>query len=123
MKKLLIPLVLLLSACATTSVTSETPSSRSGKALLVVKDNIVTIRDAFSIPCQKGLVAQVDCQKVNSIYQQSKPAYDTAVDAAVIALTSGNANDVQAYRDKETALLNFATELSQLAAKYGVNQK
>lgn len=117
MKKLILLILplLLLSACATTS-----PSITTGKSLLAIQSEIVTVREAIGVPCQKGMIAQVDCQNIDSWYQQAKPAYDAAVDATVIAITTGSENDIKTYDVKKAALVSLLTNMTQIATKYGV---
>jgi hypothetical protein len=121
MKRLiLLPLLFSLSACATFSGQTDTPQITAGKSLLAIQTTIVSTRTAIGVPCQKGLIAPADCTSMDLIYQQSKPAYDAAVDAATIALTSGTATDAATFQTKQDALLDLQTQILGLAAKYGI---
>ena len=121
MKKFLLLLpVLLLCSCTTFSGKTDTPQITAGKSLLAIQTEIVSIREAISVPCQKGIIAPADCSSMELIYQQSKPAYDAAVDAAVIALTSGTSTDAITFQSKQEALQALSTDIITIAAKYGV---
>jgi hypothetical protein len=118
--QLLLPLMLLaLSACATTLAPNE-PGIIAGNILLAAQGTIVNIRRQVGVPCQKGIIPQDVCQQIGSIYEQSKPAYDTAVDAVTLYLsnpTAANQADAQA---KQQAIINLASEVTTLAVKYGI---
>ena len=121
MKKFLLLLpILLLCSCTTFSGKTDTPQITAGKSLLAIQTEIVSIRESISVPCQKGIIAPADCSSMELIYQQSKPAYDAAVDAAVIALTSGTSTDAIAFQQKQEALQALSIDIITIAAKYGV---
>lgn len=110
----------LLAACATVSGKTDTPQITVGKTLLAIQHQIVTVRDAVAVPCQRGFIAQQDCKAIDGFYQQSKPTYDAAVDLAVIALTSGQEADAQAYAKQQAALQSLLLNMTTITTKYGI---
>lgn len=120
MKKfLLIPLILLLSACATTSGT-DAPAMTAGKSLLALKEVIVGTREAITVPCQQGIIPVDACRQMDDWYNQSKPVYDAAVDAEILALRGGSAADIRTAEEKQAQLAALASEIAALALKYNV---
>jgi len=118
-KMTLLLLALLLSACSTPGTTPD-PAIIAGNTLLAAQGTIVNIRKQVAVPCQQGVIPQDVCQQIGSIYEQSKPIYDAAVDAETLALsnpTTANQTDAQA---KQQAILNLATEITAIAVKYGI---
>lgn len=121
MKKfLLIPLILLLSACATTSGKTDAPAMTAGKSLLALKEVIVSTREAITVPCQQGIIPAGACHQMDDWYNQSKPVYDAAVDAEILALRGGSAADIRTAEEKQAQLAALASEIAALALKYNV---
>jgi uncharacterized membrane protein len=112
--------MLSMIGCATTSGKTDSPQVFAGKTLLAIQSEIISTRDAIGVPCQQGYIPQAECQAMDSIYQQSKPAYDAAVDAAVIALASGKDTDISASNVKRAALESLAANIIKIAVTYGV---
>jgi hypothetical protein len=116
----LLLLLLILSSCATTSTTTTKQTDAgitAGKTLLTIQQSIVNTREAISVPCQKGSIPQADCKKLDGYYQQSKPTYDAAVDAAILSMTTG---DVTKYEANKAALQSLLTNMLAITVKYGV---
>lgn len=125
--QLLLPLAFLLafifaalSGCATTSGTTEPVQITTGKALLAVRQTIITTRDAFGPPCQKGIVDRATCQRVDELYHASMLPYDAAVDAAVLAINTGSDKASADYITQKQLLDQLAGEITALAIKYAV---
>jgi hypothetical protein len=104
----------ILAGCATD------PGIVAGNSLLATQGTIVSIRRQVAVPCQQGLIPQDACQQIGSIYEQSKPAYDAAVDATVLYLGNNTPTTQADAQAKQQQLITLAGEAAALAAKYGV---
>jgi hypothetical protein len=113
MKKLLILVTLLLSACSQPQVTQQ----KSAKTLLVVKETIINTHELFRVPCKTGAVKKETCQEVDNLTTKAKVAYDVAADAAVLALQTGDTTNAQ---EKMNALLNLQMDLVKLSQQAGL---
>lgn len=112
MKKLIL-LTMFLAGCATSQTTTQTdPVITAGKTLLATQQTIVGLRDAIGVPCQKGIIPQIDCITMDGYYKQSKPLYD----AAVTAWNTGSPDATA----KKAALEQLAGQIAAIAIKYGV---
>lgn len=110
----LLPVVMLVSC------TNQKPIIVAGKSLLAIQREIVSIRKAITVPCQQKVIPPEQCQKLDSWYQASKPLYDAAVDAEILALRSGKPEDESAALAKKDALFSLSKDLAILAGRYGV---
>lgn len=119
MKKVLIALLLsvTLAGCATTGTTPADPSITAGNSLLATQQTIVNTHEAFRLPCSQGIVAPVDCKKVDQITSDAAPAYDAAVDALILGIQSGNTAD---YVIKKQVFDKLLGDMVALALKYSI---
>lgn len=113
-------IILLTLGLAMLAGCAQDPAIVAGKGLLATQQTIVNIRRQAGVPCQKGVIPQPTCQQIGSIYEQSKPAYDAAVDAEALYLSNATpANQAEAEARKQD-FLRLATEITALATKYGI---
>lgn len=121
MKKLLIALTLLFSVaiagCATMGGVPADPAITTGNTLLATQQTIVNTHEAFRLPCSQGVVAPVDCKKVDQLTADAGPAYDAAVDALILGIQSGNTAD---YLVKKQAFDKMLGDVVALALKYSI---
>lgn len=94
-----------------------TTAQVTAKTLLATQQEIVAVHEAFRTPCKNGTVPASTCTRVDAITNEAKPAYDAAVDAAILSLQTGNAADAT---EKQAALNQLAVDLLTLATKYSV---
>jgi hypothetical protein len=118
-KFLLIPLLLLslTAGCATTPIT---PQQTVTNTLLATHDTIVNIETGIRQPCATGIIPATTCASITAYLQQAKPAYNAAVDAQTVWLTSGTATTQADFTAKKQALDSLIGDALGLAVKYGV---
>jgi hypothetical protein len=119
MKKILFVTIMAvcLGGCAGTNGTTPDPTITAGKSLITIQRSIVALRDSIGVPCQQKVISPADCTTLNDWYLQSKPIYDAAADAGVVALTTG---DLSAYNANKAALQSLLTNMLAITVKYGV---
>ena len=119
MKQLMVLLVALTAfSCAGCATQTTTPATM-GKSLLATQQTMLNTHEAFRIPCKKGLVATADCKEIDSLLDQSKTAYDAAVDATILAIKTGK--DTSDYTAKKAAFEALVTDMMGLAVKYSIH--
>ena len=112
MKKLaLLVAAFVLCSCATSSEQVQT------KSLLTLRETIINSRAAITEPCQKGIMPKDECVKFDDYYQQSKKLYDTAVDAQIVMLTTG---DTTKATESTAALSSLVGNMTTLLIKYNI---
>jgi hypothetical protein len=119
MKRIMITLgamLLALSACATIPANQD-PLVTEGKTLLAIQQSIVAARDAIGVPCQTKIIPHDECVKLDDLYNQSKPMYDMAEAAMVVAATTG---DTAKVKEQESALVNLLSNMTAIMIKYNI---
>lgn len=87
--------IIYLTGCATTGTaptTSDTAQMTAGKSLLAVKSAIVVAATSVDTLCTNGTLKHDVCTEAKATYEQSKPAYDAAVDAYLLLTSQGGDN-------------------------------
>lgn len=111
MKKFIFVLLIsCLFGCSTSN------SNLAGKSLLSIKESIVNTRESISIPCQKQIISKQDCQTIDEYYLKSKLVYDSAVDASIVAISTG---DLTLYNKQRESLNNLLLDMTKVLNKYG----
>jgi hypothetical protein len=83
---------LLCAGCATTGTApqaTDTPQITAGKSLLAVKSGIVVAATSVDRLCTAHVLTTETCTKAKTAYEQSKIAYDAAVDAYLLMSAQG----------------------------------
>lgn len=86
--------IIALTGCATTSPTAppsakDSPQVLTGKSLLAVKSTIVVAATTVDTLCKNGTLKPDVCTQAKATYEQTKPAYDAAVDAYLLMTSVG----------------------------------
>jgi len=120
MKKTLIVMALALMTIA--GCAGMTPQQTTTNTLLGVHDTIVAVETGIKQPCAQGTIPAADCTAIEGFIFQAKPAYNAAVDAQLVWLSSNTATDQASYLDRKQALDQFVGDAIALALKYGVKE-
>jgi len=110
-------LVLTLTACA-----GMTPQQVSTNTMLGIHDTIVNVEASIKEPCDKGAIPAADCAAIKGYILKAKPAYNTAVDAQLLWLSSSSATDQASYLAQKQALDQLVGDAVALALKYGIKE-
>jgi hypothetical protein len=97
-----------------------TPQQQATNTLLATHDTIVNVEAGIKEPCDKGIIASQDCAAIEGYILQAKPAYNTAVDAQLVWLSSNSDTDQVAYAAKQQALDRLVGDALSIALKYGI---
>lgn len=104
--------LLMLAGCATTQTgnpQTDSPAQVAGKSLLTVKASILTAATTVDGLCNRKQLTPDKCLQAKQIYESSKPAYDTTVDAYMLMSSQGG--DPAAFRAALIRLQDFADRL------------
>jgi hypothetical protein len=77
------------SATPSTPVANDSPQVLAGKSLLAVKSTIVVSATSVDSLCRAGTLKPDVCAQAKATYEQTKPAYDAAVDAYLLMMSVG----------------------------------
>jgi len=80
--------LMLCAGCAT--LKTEGPEVTAGKALLAVKQTVVTAAVTADALCGSGQMSAENCDRARAAYEIAKPAYDSAVDAYLLMIQGGD---------------------------------
>ena len=114
---LLATAVIMIAGCA-----GMTPQQTATNTLLGIHNTITNVEAGIKAPCEHGAIPASDCSAIEGFLLQAKPAYNTAVDAELVWLNSGQATDQTAYLAQQQALAQMVGEAAALALKYGVKE-
>ena len=117
MKNLTMLLILTLTACA-----GMTPQQVATNTMLGIHDTIANVETSIKEPCSNGTIPAADCTTIEGYLVQAKPAYNDAVDAQLLWLSSSSATDQTSYLAKEQALDQLVGDAVALALKYGIKE-
>jgi hypothetical protein len=86
--------ITLTGGCASTAPTAppianDSPQVIAGKSLLAVKSSIVAAATATAALCKSGVMPADQCAQAKAAYELAKPAYDAAVDAYLLTVSTG----------------------------------
>lgn len=106
--------IVAMTGCATTSPTAaptanDSPQVLAGKSLLAVKSTIVVAATSVDKLCMTGTLKPDVCTQAKATYEQTKPAYDAAVDAYLLMTSVGG--DPGAYGRALTRVQGLAADL------------
>ena len=116
MKKLI---VMVLALAALAGCAGMTPQQTATNTLLGVRDTIVNVESGTKRPCDQGAIPVDVCATIGGYILQAKPAYNTAVDAQLVWLSSNSPTDQTTYLTKKQALDQLVGDAVALAVKYG----
>lgn len=123
MKRLLVAccVALALTGCVTDgSNVKKDPAIVAGNSLYAAQQTIVNIRRNVVEPCKQGIIPKQTCAQISDIYEQSKPAYDLAVDATLLYMKTPDPTNKAAVDARTIEFLKFVTDATALAVKYQV---
>lgn len=99
-----------------------TPQQTTTNTMLGIHDTIVNVETGIKAPCAQGAIPAATCSTIQGYILQAKPAYNTAVDAQLVWLSSNSATDQASYLAKKQALDQLVGDAVALALKYGVKE-